>query len=58
MMGDRKGVSDEEWLEDMRIFGLNKGWLDGFPCGSAKAPARPLWIQLDLWFSTVTLKEI
>ena len=32
----------EERLEDIRIFGSNKGWLDGFPCGSAKAPARPL----------------
>lgn len=44
MMGVRKGVSDEEWLEDMRMLGLKKGWLDGFPGGSAKAPARLLWI--------------
>lgn len=32
-------MSDEEKLEDMRMLDLKKGWLDGFPGGSAKAPA-------------------
>lgn len=58
-MGDREGVSDEECLEeeDLRTLGLKKGWLDGFPGGSAKAPARLLWILLELWFSTVTRRR-
>lgn len=35
-------MSDEEELEDMRMLDLKKGWLDGFPGGSAKAPASLL----------------